>query len=192
MTDVQEPEQTYRRREQFEDEIELIDYLRILWKWKWLIIGGTLLCILVAGVYGFTRPVVKMYKVSTLIEIDPQAKLDPPSKIKSMIEYGIFNQQILDNLSSLQGISNPESVAFEVAIPKGLNMLDIAYKIPNADLGEAVLNTLIKKIEQEYKEEIDQARYQFDETKKRKANLSNIFKPIFNRSNLEMIRKYLD
>ena len=74
MTDVQEQEQTYRRREHFEDEIELIDYLRVVWKWKWLIIGGTLLCILVVAMYGFTRPVVKMYKVSAVIEIDPKAR----------------------------------------------------------------------------------------------------------------------
>jgi len=29
---------------QYEDEINLIDLLRVLWKWKWLIIGGTLIC----------------------------------------------------------------------------------------------------------------------------------------------------
>ena len=28
----------------YEDEINLIDYLRVLWKRKWLIIGGTLIC----------------------------------------------------------------------------------------------------------------------------------------------------
>jgi hypothetical protein len=30
MTDVREPKETYPRRAQFEDEIELIDYLRVL------------------------------------------------------------------------------------------------------------------------------------------------------------------
>jgi uncharacterized protein involved in exopolysaccharide biosynthesis len=130
-----------------------------VWKWKWLIIGGTLLCILAVAIYGFTRPVIRMYKVSTIIEIDPKAKLDSPNKIKSMIEYGIFNQQVLDDLSNLQGTSNPESLAFEVAIPKGLNILDIAYKTPNLDLGRAVLNSLIKQLEQEYSQK---ARYQFE------------------------------
>jgi len=165
MTDVQEPKKAYRRSDQFEDEIELIDYLRILWKWKWLIIGGTLLCILVASVYAFTRPVVKMYKASVLIEIDPKAKLDPLDKIKSMIEYGIFNQQVLNDLSKLQGqgIPKPESLSFDVAIPKGLNLLDIAYKTPSPDLGRAVLNTLIRELKQEYKEMIDKAKYQLDE-----------------------------
>ncbi len=151
-------DQTDQRKDQFEDEIELIDYLRVLWKWRWLIIGGTLLCILAVAIYGLTRPVVRMYKVSALIEIDPKAKLDPLDRIKSMIEYGIFNQQILNDLSNLQGISKPESLSFEVAIPKGLNILDIAYETANVDLGKAVLNSLIKQLEQEY---IQQTRYQF-------------------------------
>ena len=107
--------QTNQRKDQFEDEIELIDYLRVMWKWKWLIIGGTLLCILAVAVYSFTRPVVRMYKVSASVEIDPKAKLDPLDRIKSMIEYGIFNQQILNDLSNLQGISKPESLTFNVA-----------------------------------------------------------------------------
>jgi uncharacterized protein involved in exopolysaccharide biosynthesis len=113
-------DQTDQRKDQFEDEIELIDYLRVVWKWKWLIIGGTLLCLFAVAIYGYTRPVFKMYKVSALIEIDPEAKLDQFDKIKSMIEYGIVNQQVLNDLSKLKGISNPQSLSFEVASPKGL------------------------------------------------------------------------
>ena len=48
-------DQTDQRRDQFEDEIELIDYLRVMWKWKWLIIGGTILCIVAVTIYGYTR-----------------------------------------------------------------------------------------------------------------------------------------
>ena len=168
MADLQEIEERQNRRDHFEDEVELIDYLRVVWKWKWLILGGTLLCILAVAIYGFTRPVVKMYRVSALIEIDPKAKLDPLDRIKSMIEYGMFNQQVLKEVSNLQEISSPESLAFEVNIPKGLDVLDIAYKTPNVDLGKAVLNTLIKQLEQEYKERMEKSRSQFDENIKEK------------------------
>lgn len=159
MTDSQETEDRYSRRDQLEGEVELIDYLRFMWKWKWLIIGGTLVCMLAFAVYDFTRPVVSMYKASALVEIDPNAKLDPLDKIKSMIEYGIFNQQVLNELSDLQGISKPGSLSFNVKIYKDLNMLDVAYKTPNADLGKAVLNLLIKQLEQAY---IQKARHQFE------------------------------
>ena len=159
--------QIKQTQETFEDETELIDYLRVMWKWKWLIIGGTLLCILAVAIYGFTRPAARMYKVSTLIEIDPKAKLDPLDKIKSMIDYGIFNQQILKGLSNLQRISKPEPLVFEVNIPRSLNtdiprslnILDIAYETPDVDLGKVVLNSLVKQLEQEYSQK---ARYQFE------------------------------
>ncbi len=183
MTATREPDQTYPRRDQFEDEIDLIDYLRVMWKWKWLIIGGTILCIVAVTIYGYTRPVIKTYKISALIEIDLRAKLDPLDKIKSMIEYGVFNQQILNNLSNQQGASVPRSLAFEVAIPKGISILDIAYKTPDLDLGKAVMNTLIKRLEGEYKERIDQARYHFDETiKKKSESIKNI------QSNIQRIK----
>ncbi len=167
MDETQQREPTRYREDRFEDEIELIDYLRVIWKRKWLIIVGTLFCALAVSVYSFTRPVVKMYKVSALIEVDPGAnlevdpgaKLDPLGKIKSMIEYGLFNQRVLDDLSNLQGIPKLDHLSFEVAILKGLNMLDIAYKTPNPDLGKAVLNALIEQLEQEYAQ---QARSQFD------------------------------
>ena len=160
-------DQRDQKRDQFEDEIELIDYLRVMWKWKWLIIGGTLLCILTVAIYGSARPVDKMYKVSTLIEIDPKAKLDPLDKIKHMIDYGIFNQQILKGLSNLQRISKPEPLVFEVNIlrslntdiPRSLNILDIAYETPDVDLGKVVLNSLVKQLEQEYSQK---ARHQFE------------------------------
>jgi len=183
MNKTKETEQLYPRGDQFDDEIELIDYLRVLWKWKWMIIGGTLLCILAAAIYGFTRPVVKMYKVSATIEIDPKEKLDPLHKIKSMIEYGIFNQQILNDLSNVEGAAVPESLAFEVAVQKDLNILDISYKTPNPDLGKVELSSLIKQLEQEYKERIEESRSRFDETIYKKGeSIKNI------RANIQQIK----
>lgn len=165
------------QRSQFEDETELIDYLRVIWKWKWLIIGGTLLCILAVAIYGYTRPVVRMYKVSTLIEIDPKAKLDPLDKIKSMIEYGIFNQEILNDLSKLgeENLANPGSLSFEVKIPKDLNILDITYQAPNTDSGKAVINALIKQLKLNYKGKLDRAKSEIDEMiKDKRLSLENI------------------
>ena len=37
MNKTQEPKEAYPRSDQFEDEVELIDYLRVIWKWKRLI-----------------------------------------------------------------------------------------------------------------------------------------------------------
>ena len=48
-----------------EDEIELIDLLRVVWKWKYLIIGGTLVCAIAAMVISLVMP--KIYRIETII-----------------------------------------------------------------------------------------------------------------------------
>ena len=45
-----------------EDTIELIDYLRVIWKWKWIIIIGTFVCIVATGAVSFLLP--KSYQAS--------------------------------------------------------------------------------------------------------------------------------
>ena len=37
----------------YEDEIELMDYLKVLWKWKYLILLGTLACAVIAAIVSF-------------------------------------------------------------------------------------------------------------------------------------------
>jgi uncharacterized protein involved in exopolysaccharide biosynthesis len=50
-----------------EQEIELIDYLIVIWKRKGLIIGGTLISVLTALVVDLSMP--KLYKVSRTLKI---------------------------------------------------------------------------------------------------------------------------
>ncbi|MCW9096174.1 MAG: Wzz/FepE/Etk N-terminal domain-containing protein, partial [Ignavibacteriaceae bacterium] len=39
-----------RRIDNLDDEIELIDILRVIWKWKYLILSGTIVCGLVTAI----------------------------------------------------------------------------------------------------------------------------------------------
>ncbi|MDO9566883.1 MAG: hypothetical protein Q7J15_09105 [Candidatus Desulfaltia sp.] len=49
MTEKQPSQQPYPENyPPYEDEINLIDYLRVLWKWKWFIIAGTVICAVAA------------------------------------------------------------------------------------------------------------------------------------------------
>ena len=49
-----------------EDAINLVEYLLVLWKWKWLIIGGTLICFIIAAMISLNVP--KRYTISMLVE----------------------------------------------------------------------------------------------------------------------------
>lgn len=53
--------------EKQEQEIELIDYLNVIWKRRWLILGGTLLSAVSALLFGLSVP--KMYEVSRTLRI---------------------------------------------------------------------------------------------------------------------------
>lgn len=75
-----------------EDEIELIDLLRVIWKWKYLIMGGTLVCAIAALVISSIMP--KIYRIETIIRpgtlsLGKGGKnnyIDTPENIKSLIE----------------------------------------------------------------------------------------------------------
>ena len=58
----------------FGDEIELIDLLLIIWKWKYLILAGTLVCALVAAIVSSKKQ--PTYLVGTLLKLNPIIILD--------------------------------------------------------------------------------------------------------------------
>ena len=81
-----------------EGEIELIDIIRIIWNWKYLIIGGTLICALATLVISSILP--KTYRIKTLIQpgiLSFNEKgniyLDTPDNIKALIEAGTFDSR---------------------------------------------------------------------------------------------------
>jgi len=100
MDKTQQPEPTRYREEQFEDEIELMDYLRVIWKWKYLIVGGTLVCAIVAWAISFSIP--KVYRIDmvvrpgmlTMDEKGNDVYVDSPQNIKAVIEAGTFDREI--------------------------------------------------------------------------------------------------
>ena len=86
-----------------EDEIELIDLLRVIWKRKFLIIGGSLVCAIAAMVVSLNMP--KIYRIETvlrpgILSIGKKGEkifIDTPQNIKALIETGIFDNDILNS-----------------------------------------------------------------------------------------------
>ncbi len=85
-----------------EDTIELVGYLRVIWKRKRLIIVGTLVCMVVAGVVSLRLP--EIYRAEALIGIGktltssslaPLAPIDTPENlVKSIpVEYGLNEEE---------------------------------------------------------------------------------------------------
>jgi len=91
-------------REYYDDEINLFDYILVLWKWKWLISVGTLLVVIAALVITLQMP--KSYVVSMALEpgITGVDKLGDKQYMDSKeiineINGGKYNRTITKSLS---------------------------------------------------------------------------------------------
>ncbi len=80
-----------------EYEIEIVDYFRILWKRKWLIIFGTMLVVIIAGGVSFVLP--KTYEATGIVQLGKiEGKLiETPNLIRARIEYNPYAQMFINS-----------------------------------------------------------------------------------------------
>ena len=132
------------------DEIELIDILRVIWKWKYLILAGTLFFSVVAIILSLQMD--KVYRIDMVLlpgilrisEVGKNTYIDSPQNIKALIEAGTFDAQILKSISNPGDDDLPKLLKFKVNIPKGSTTLKVSYETSNIGQGIAVLETQLK------------------------------------------------
>ena len=149
-----------------EDTIELIDLLRVVWKWKWFIIVFTLACSIVAGIISFSMP--KVYEVSMVVEpgvfdIGPDGKfiyLDSPLNIKSKIDSQAYNSKIYKRLNV-----DPKKLKlkFKTIHPKDSNTVRIKLEVKDASKGIQATSILFHELVEEYQHYIDSRKSELDE-----------------------------
>jgi len=138
------------------DEIELIDLLRVILKWKYLILGGALVCALAAMVISSIIP--KIYRIEMVIrpgilsfgENGKSVYIDTPDNIKALIETGALDKKILDNLEESNTSDIPRELHLRVTLPNASSTLKINYDTPHTDQGIAILKLLGKFLMEEY------------------------------------------
>ena len=114
------------------DQIELVDALLVLWKYKYLILAGTLFCIISVGIISSMQP--KIYRVDMLIlpgkiyqlkskKIDT---IDSSDNIKVIIQQGILRSRILNNLEHSGSAKTIRNLNFKISIPRKTDFLKIS------------------------------------------------------------------
>lgn len=173
--ETNETRETYRRHGDFEDEIYLIDYLRVIWKWKWLIILGTFVCMVVAGVVSFRMP--EVYEVSTTIEPgivgeDNEGNfmyIDSTDNIKGKIKRGLYNRRIQEALGL-----NPLETVIEIKVgsERGANFIKASseWKETKAELGQKTLSLLLAFLSEDYKNIVEQRKGDYEKQVLMKQN----------------------
>lgn len=132
----------------YEDEIELIDILRILYKRKWLIVSGVLLFGLAAALISLNM--ARVYRVSMTVQpgIMPSAEdgrrvmIDPIETIAARISAGVYDDDIIDQVLKPIGPNLPKRLDIKVDNPKQSDVLVISYDTDQPEVGVGVLETL--------------------------------------------------
>ena len=156
MTEKQPNQQPYPQNYlPCEDEINLIDYLRVLWKWKWLIMGGTLICAIVAAIISLQIP--RIYEISTIVEPGIAGVkndgsfiyIDSVANIGGKIDEGTYNRRIEDALH-LDPLKI--GVKFKSVVSKNANVVKVTsqWKEKNTDLGMKYAGQLVRFLIDDY------------------------------------------
>jgi len=137
-----------QRMDQLDDEIKLMDCLKVIWKRKRLIILGTIVSAIVAGVISFLMP--KVYSIQMVLEpgiikVSEDGQniyAESQGNIKALIETGAFDRDILNSLKDTNKNHIPKFLHYKVTVPIGSNAIMISYQAPDIKLGVDILKKL--------------------------------------------------
>ena len=156
-----------------EDSVELIDYLRIIWKRKILIIVGILLCMGGGGGVSKTK-FPDIYRAETLILIGKALSsysysYSYSTKETSSVPLSFSSSpsfDLIDTPESLQtyipimyGIRNGESQGYslEIARVSDTSILKLIVKGPNRERAEELLKGVVDRIIENHRKKLEQS-----------------------------------
>ena len=135
------------------DEIEIIDLLRVIWKWKYLIIGGTVACALAAVMISFyMQPIyqVSMVLKSGIYKVGVDGK---PVYFTSVIEFknlieGELIFKVLEHSNNKRRVSS--SGDYKITADNNTNTLSILYESTDREEGIENFNYLTNMLNERY------------------------------------------
>ena len=138
-------------REQYEDEINLMDYVKVILKRKRLILGLFFGAAIAAGVFSFILP--KVYKIDTSLEIGQiaGAVMESPGQVVEKIDgdvYGIFVREKLK-------IPEIEYPKIKVENPKNTRLVKVAIESSKPEKAKNILEEVNNLILDEHQEIIE-------------------------------------
>ena len=143
------------------DEIELIDFLQIMWKWKYFIGIGTFLFAVIAAI--ISLQMTKIYGVDMVLrpgilrigESGKNTYIDSPANIQALIETGTCDEEILNTLKTEHEENLPRTLSFGVTVPKNSDAVIISYETPDSDQGIKILKLLSESLMKKYRELVE-------------------------------------
>ena len=142
------------------DEINLMNYIQVIRKRKWFIISGTLICMIVAGVFSFLMP--KVYEAKAYLMVtSPKYQVEFATKEGPRISTPIFenisaetfskmilNEHTASTVITKLGLDNPDHqytvrrilAQVKVEYPRNTNLILLRVQDKSRDLAAQIAN----------------------------------------------------
>ena len=146
--------------EQFENEVELIEYFNVLWKRRWLIIVPTVLLALVAGIVSFVIP--PKWEIDAIIQPGKYFVRSAPGTFTEVVGMdpkqlvGQINQGFYDRLISAEwNLDSGRFPKFKAENLRDTKLVRVSLQTEETDKAWAILNTLFQHIKSDIDTKID-------------------------------------
>jgi len=181
------------------DEEELMDYLRVFWKRKWLVVIPTLLCL--TGAFLWSLFSDRVWEVDCLIQTSrlvvqtdtgtlQEVVISSPKDIASSISQGSFNELIATELN----LNLDRFPALEAEEIKDTRLVHVVLKTEDVPLGKKILTSLFdqlkEKLDAKVEFELKTIDAQVKENEKEREKLGRAIGILQNK--LTIIRKRID
>jgi capsular polysaccharide biosynthesis protein len=186
--------------EYYQDEIELIDILRVIWIWKYLIISGTVLCGIIAAIISLNMNniyTINMVLRPGILGVGEEGRnlyIDTPHNIIALIDTGTFNKDILNYLNEIKMKNIPKQLGLKVTMPQNSDTIKVEYKTEDIKQGMIILSHLSKLLSEKYSHMVKYFKKQYDVKldilKNKKEYIKAAIK--FSKRNMKNIEKQID
>ena len=166
---------------EYENERELMDYMNVIWKRKWLIIIPTVVLVLAVGVYSFFLH--QVWEVDAIIQ---------PSKYIIQTEGGTYSEIVIVDPKQIAGQINEEYYNNLIAAELNLDirefpklkaenlrdtkLLKISTKVNDVEKAKLILYSLFKHLKGDLDKKVDVEMKGIEEEIKAYKNKLNIIK----------------
>jgi len=136
------------------EEIDLIDYARVLIKRKWAMFSIVLIAVIAAGIFSFLAP--KVYKIETVLEIGSigdgtAAVIEDPAQVVEKLKGDSYGVLVRENLN----ISEEKYPKKSVDNPIGTTLVKITINSSNTQQAKSILEEIITLIIDEHNKKIE-------------------------------------
>ncbi len=146
------------------NEISLYDYIKVVSKWKWFVIIGTFVCVLVAGVVSLRLP--KVYEASLDLKIGKvwDSSIEEPALVLETITSESFLANVIHKLGLELSPQELKGAVKTSVITDNLIRVTVKANIPakTVEITNAMANLIIERRKDKYNK-VMAFYYQYEE-----------------------------